>query len=241
MTTHRGRPRLSIPCLTILLLLPPGTPARSQGSAASLPTGEEVFALVEKSLDGVSDYTVSLDVNVNLDRLKVPGMHATMYFKKPDKVHFDAENFAMLPREGVAFNASKLLARYSVENVEERADSSCSGLNVTLVPKSDRVRMRRIAVCVRPGRWTVERFSSPLPDGRSMTASFTYQQIDGHWLPSGLVVLFSTTETDTSDAAPADQLSPGRRPSFPQTGTITVRYSDYRVNTGLSDTIFEKK
>jgi len=31
------------------------------------------------------------------------------------------------------------------------------------------------------------------------------------------------------------------RPQMPRKGTITVRYSHYEINTGLSDDIFNKK
>jgi len=213
----------------------------SQNSSRQLPTGEEILAHVDAGLAGINDYVVSLTVTVNLERLKVPQMQATMYFKKPDKIHFDAENFAMLPREGVAFNVKKLLARYSIERVENQADTSFTGFTITLEPKSGRTRMRRIVLYVLPGRWTVERFTSSLPDGRTMTASFSYGEFDGHRLPSELQVMFSSDENDSTEAAPADQLSAGRRSLSPQTGTITIRYTDYKINTGLSDEIFDKK
>jgi hypothetical protein len=235
---HHVRSALLFLFVVLPFTLPP---ALSQNSTSQLPTGEEILAHVDAGLAGIDDYVVSLTVTVNLERLKVPQMQATMYFKKPDKIHFDAESFAMLPREGVAFNVKKLLARYSVERVENQADTSFTGFRITLAPKSERIRMRKIVLSVRPGRWTVERFNSSLPDGRTMTASFSYEEIDGHRLPAELQVVFSSDEHDSTETAIADQISPGRRPGNPQTGTITIRYSDYKINTGLSDDIFDKK
>jgi hypothetical protein len=226
---------------TIILLIAWRALTAFPQTSANTPTGDEILARVDAGYAGIEDYTVSLEVTVNLDRVKVPQMHATMYFKKPDKVHFDAENFAMLPREGVAFNVKRLLARYRVEQVGHYADTSFAGFILTLEPKSERVRMRHLLLYIRPERWTVERFTAALPDGRTMEASFSYEGVDHHWLPSDLTVIFSSAERDSADTMSADQLSPGRRPVIPQKGTITIRYSDYRVNTGLSDDIFDTK
>ena len=82
------------------------------------PSGEAILRNVQSRIAEVRDYTVHLDVVADIERLNVPEMHVTMYFKQPDKVHLDAEGFAMLPREGLALNVDKLLSRYFVEHVE---------------------------------------------------------------------------------------------------------------------------
>ena len=50
------------------------------------PTGEEILRKAEQNFHDVKDYTVTLDIVADIERIKVPPMHATMYFKQPEKV-----------------------------------------------------------------------------------------------------------------------------------------------------------
>jgi hypothetical protein len=205
------------------------------------PTGEEILRLLQGTLDGIRDYTVALDVAVDLERLKVPRMRATMYFKQPDKIHFASEGFALLPKEGIAFSPADLIAKYNVEEAVKDTLDGQEDVRLTLVPKDDRVRLRRLFLDVRPGRWTAEKITAPLPDGRTMTARFEQQFIQEHWLPSRLTVGFTTAGRDSTDEGIADQIAPGRVRTPPRSGTIIITYSDYRINTGLSDDLFQPK
>ena len=81
------------------------------------PSGADILRHVETQVAGVKDYTVTLDVVADIERLKVPPMHATLYFKQPDKVHIESKNFAMLPRESMGMQFSKLNERYAVDSV----------------------------------------------------------------------------------------------------------------------------
>ncbi len=85
-----------------------------------------------------------------------------------------------------------------------------------------------------------EKFTTAGIDGRTMSASFTHTRVDGFWLPSNLFVEFSAS-ADTAAVPQWEQSVPGSSGRMPfRGGTIEVKYSDYRVNTGLDDAIFEE-
>jgi len=206
------------------------------------PTGGEVLSNVQAVFDGIEDYTVSLDVTVDIERLKVPPMQATMYFKQPDKVHFESEGFALLPKEGVGFNPSMLTRRYMVADMEVQEISGKTAYVLTLKPRDDKTQLRKAYLTVDPDHWTPSELVAPLFDGRIMRASFRHRRVDGRWLPSELRV--SLTSDDSSDVkAPnlLDEMAPMRRQQIPRKGIIHVRYSEYRINTGLSDELFDRK
>jgi outer membrane lipoprotein-sorting protein len=217
-----------------VLLLSAAFPFQDRGT----PTGEEVLARMAEAFEGIDDYTVTMDIVADLERLKVPPMTVTMYYKRPDKVHFDSDRFALLPREGVALNPERLRARFNATAVAHDTLAGRSVLRVTLKPKNDKTGLRAFLLDVDPVRWTPERMITPLFDGRTMTATLSHVQVDGRWLPSQLAVRFTSTVTDTVVEAPPAPSPIPARPSMPRRGTITVRYSGYRVNTGLSDDLF---
>lgn len=202
------------------------------------PSGETILRNVEARLATVHDYTVTLDVVADIERLNVPPMHATMYFKQPDRVHLDAEGFALLPREGLQPNLGKLLARYAVAGAGKDTLDGIPVRKVTLEAKSDRVFPRTLTVYVNPQRWTTERIVTSGAADRLATISFRYVQVEGVWLPGGMTAAFAPGPPDSTGIdLPAGPLRGERKP---RNGTVTVSYSNYRLNTGLGDEIFAK-
>ena len=213
-------------------------------------TGEEILRKVEEQVERVNDYTVTLDVVVDIERLKVPPMHAMMYYKRPDKVHFDSKGFAMLPRESMGLQFGKLTQRFAVDSVGREGKGAPSVFRLVMHPRDERSAVRKVLLWINGDRWTPERLEIPQADGRVMQAVFTYDSFDECWLPTELAVSFAMAPQDTTMAVPANPFAAPDQPLRSQQrggqrkGTVTVRYSDYRVNTGLSDDIFvqpEKK
>jgi len=225
----------------LLLLATPALAIAGGDKPGERLTGEEILRRAESVLSGVKDYTVTIDVILDLERLKVPPMHATMYYKQPDKIHFASEGFALLPREGVAFSVKDLASKYSVEAVGKDTVDGQEEYQLTLVPKGDRTRFRRLSLDIRPERWTADKLTASLPDGRTLTALFQQELNGGYWLPSKVVVSFTSAPRDSTDEGMAEQMGPARSRPVPRNGTITITYSDYRINTGLSDDIFRPK
>ncbi len=218
------------------------TAAWSQTARQSLPDGETTLRNVENNYAGINDYTVSLEIVINMERLKVPPSKATMYFKKPDKVHFDAAGFAMVPKQAVAFNFENLHERYDVEKT--LGLDTVDGRNVyrlTLMPKNDKTRLRRVLLFVDPSRWTPDSIRIPSLDGRMTAAGIKHENVDGHWLPAEITVTFGAAAGDTTVPNVMEEMTPGRRTSAVRGGSATIRYSGYKLNTGLSDDLFKEE
>jgi outer membrane lipoprotein-sorting protein len=203
-------------------------------ASGETPSGEEILRRVEENFQGIDDYTVALDITVDLERLKVPPMHVMMYFKQPDRVHFSSRGFALLPKESFAFTRAGLRTNFDVEKVEEHSDSAGLRYALTLKPNKDKTRLRRLVLTVNPEHWLPERLAAPQLDGRTMGATFRHEQVDGRWLPAALDVSFAAPDL------PADEPAlPGTpRQPVPRNGSISIRFSGYRLNTGLPDSLF---
>jgi len=203
------------------------------------PSGETILKNVQAAFAGVRDYSVTLDITAELDRLNVPPMKVRLYFKQPDKVHFETQGFALLPREGLILNVATLIARYTVDHVDREMVDGVPLYKVRLLARSDRTRLRTMLLYVHPVRWTIERLVTPQPGDRTMTASIRYIQIDGTWLPGAMVASFILAPPDTTDANLFEHVTPTRQLQLPRNGTVTVRYSEYQLNAGLSDSLFD--
>lgn len=204
----------------------------------ALPSGEAILKKVEAEFAGVQDYTVALDVTADVERMNVPPMHVQMYYKHPDKFHFESANFALLPREGLAFNVARILSRFSVEEVGEGDNPMC--VRILLRPKNDAARVGKLEITVDTTLWRPTVVKSVLIGGRTMTARFRYERYEGFVMPSMLTVQFTSPPADSTDA-PITMPGAIPRTPLPRNGTVTIRYSDYKINTGLADEVFQKK
>ncbi len=204
-----------------------------------LPSGTEILQKVEERLAEVRDYVVTLDIVTDVEQVSVPPGRAVMYFKYPDKVRFAAEGFALVPRDAIALTPSRLLQRFSIKRVEKEMIDGEQSYRLTLKSNDEGNRIRSADVSVNARRWTIDRISAALSDHRMLEARFEHRLTANHWLPALLTVTFTAPPDDRGEiSAPDDQnIVPSRRPAV-RNGTLTVRYSDYRVSTGLSDSLF---
>ncbi len=217
-----------------------------------LPNGDEVLKNVVRGTEGVKDYTVDMVIDVNMERVRIPRTKATMYFKQPDKVHFDSPGIAMLPREGMAFNSAAVLDRYTAETLGSDTANGKAVIKIQLAAKEPTARLRQVFAWVDREAWTISRIQTIPYEGRLLTIDFAYDlQERKYWLPVHLGLRYEVLnesgvkkEEPPPPAAdtPMDQMQMQSR--GPRSGSLSVDYSNYRINTGLSDEIFlpaEKK
>ena len=86
-------------------------------------------------------------------------------------------------------------------------------------------------------RWVVIHYESTPSDVRKVAVDFAYMTVDGKYtLPAKIEAHMETQQPADSSA---EKMSSPQR--FLEREPLTILYSDYKVNTGLSDEIFQKK
>ncbi len=231
----------------MILLFCCALPTASGQKKIQESAGSVILQNVARGHEGIQDFVAKIEAKVDMERLRVPKMNATLYFKKPDKVHFDSPGFAMLPREGVVLNAGTLRARYDAAVIGEESVEGKKLLKLQLTGKEQNIRPRQLLVWIDQTLWTIAKMESVPYQGRILRLEFTYAtQSGGYVLPQTLKASFEATARDSTqrpldlDMPAASQLDELRQ-RVPRSGSITVKYLEYRINVGLSDDIFEKK
>jgi outer membrane lipoprotein-sorting protein len=214
--------------------------------AAQVLKAPDIMKNVERGFEKVQDFVATIEASVDMDRVRIPKITATMYFKKPDKVHFSSSSFAMLPREGIVLNPSLLRERYEPKVSGEEVVDGRSLYRLTLTAKEAKVRPSQLYLWIDPSVWTIARMETVPYQGRVLRFSFTYAlQAGSFWLPETMKATYDVTAADSSvkrldlDMPASPQLDEIRRPT--RSGSITVKYLDYKVNVGISDDVFEKR
>ena len=208
------------------------------------PSGDDILAKVMKGFEGVNDFTASIVADLNIERVQAPRMQATMFFKKPDKVHFSSQSFLLVPREGIAMNPAVLREHFLPSGVTRDTLSGKNVFKMLLAAKDKKTRIRSMNAWVDPDNWTIVKMETIPYEGRTLSMTFSYECLkEQYWLPSKLVVSLATdSDKGPKETSPMmdEKLDKLQSPA-PRSGTVTITYSDYKINSGLSDDIFVQK
>jgi outer membrane lipoprotein-sorting protein len=235
---------MSMRIITVLVLMGfIGGQALAQ-KGAKIQNADEILAKAVQGFEEVNDFSAAIDAEVNMERVQIPKMHADLFFKKPDKVHFSSKGFLLVPREGIALNPSVLKEHYLTTSAVNDTIDGKMHFKLLLAAKDAKTRLRALSIWVDPLHWTIAKIETIPYEGRTLAMLFTYECQQGkYWLPSKLIVSFAS-ESDKAQKDPASSMDnqfENAQRSLPRSGKVTVVYSNYKINIGLSDELFKKK
>lgn len=230
----RGVPPVYRACalLLFLTLVIPAVLHAQESEAWTLLKG------IQSDYERINDYVVDIQASMKVPGLSVPEMEATLYFRKPDKVHVESERFAMLPRDAVMFHPS--MFKPGEYDALAQGDAVIRGTNcrkIKLLAKSDTVRLQRVQLYVDPVKREILRMETDPGEAASATADFTYLRAGGHTMPATITIeMKSPMSMRRAGVKPKNDTGEKEKPA-----KIALTYSNYRINKGIPDAVFSKK
>lgn len=190
-------------------------------SAAS----ESASSIVQKARNrfaAVNDYSADMRLDMKGDKVSVKGMTMRFYYKKPDKTRVIAKDgFAAVPRNlglGDPLKELSKNARATLVRSETRQGARCYVLQFDPVNSSGAPSM---LVWIDKVSYLVRATSALGPN--KLDTVWSYTRVGGKYdLPSKIE---------------ADLIIPGDTGDRPAKATVT--FSNYQVNKGISDSIFQ--
>lgn len=208
---------------------------------------EEIIKSVISNFNKVNDYQVDVKIKVDVEFIKVPETKAKIYFKQPDKVHLESEGFAMLPKNGMEFSPSSLIKKDYTAIYEQDVD--LNGLKtsvVKVIPLGDHGEVILSTLWIDQQKQVIRKVESTTKTNGTFTIDFSYDDNIKYPLPSKIIFSFNMdkmnipstingqTNNEKSDKKNINSDSRTK-------GKVIVYYSNYLVNKGVSDSIFEEK
>ncbi len=224
--------------LALVLLLFHGVNTPVLGDDLKL---DNILQHLRSTFAEIEDYTVMLDVTSNIRQVRVPQMKVKAFFKQPDKLHLESRGFAMLPRESMLLNPNRfnredfymtLLGKETLKDMET--------FKLELVPRKDSIKVRKLILWVDPLRWIILKIDSITWQGQSFEVTFKYDKfLEKHWLPVKASVMVDLSGfKGFSHFHDRPEWEEKKEASGDKKGEVIVRFYEYRVNTGISDSIF---
>jgi len=238
--------------LFLLLIAPALASAQERPSVKQGPDPRQVFTELLKPYRELNDYTVRIHAKVSMPTIRIPDFNAILYFKKPDRFHVETKSFAPIPRDSGVFNPfqfdpEKNLITY--QRTETLNGTMSDVFRVEPLETKALVRYYHVWVGGNPGRiLQVESLSVKGTKGQMKpTYRIVEQGLEKWLLPEKVHVHLTFPEemhnTDASSFTTRDNpVSSGMRrlDDVSGEGDITLSYSEWQINTGLDDRLFQK-
>ncbi len=203
---------------------------------------DEILEGVKEAFTKIEDYEVDIRVIIDVDFLKVPDSEAKLYFKQPNKIHVESEKFALLPRQGLDFSPLGLLSgKYTALYEQEDTIRNIPTSVVKIIPLGNDGDIILSTFWVDQSRNLIIRVESTKKPTGTFTIDFTYEKYDDHYeLPSKMEFTFTVDKMmfpRGMDGQADDEDSNYKSDS--KTGKVYITYTNYEVNQGLPDELFE--
>ncbi len=219
------------------------------GAQSTATTPPSAGAILRRALDlsqEVNDYTAAVHLSADIEGAPEAMPDFKVYFKRPDKVHIESRSIVIVRKDMLTFgNLAK--------RVEEGAQVILLGTKnvggtpmyvVKLIPKvpenpspppegyhhhhgmtppAQPSGPPRVLVTINGRRWTIERMDLYAGDSLTATMYWTYVLVKNrYWMPSRIQCNMPSAKNQSGQ--------PGAQ--------LVVTFSNYTVNTGLSDSLF---
>ena len=198
---------------------------------------------VKEKFSKIKDYEVHVRIKVDVDFLKVPVSEAKIYFKEPDKIHFESENFALLPKEGVNFSPMAILkGKYTA--IYEREDTT-DGIKtsvIKVIPLNEKGDIILTTLWIDQSKDYIIKVESTTKINGTFSLELNYDNpVDDYPLPSSMVFTFNIDRTNIPRGmyGNMDDDKENKQKKRRTTGKVYITYSNYKVNKGIPESVFE--
>ena len=207
----------------------------------------EILNAVITNFNKVNDYQVDVNIKVDVEFIKVPETKAKIYFKQPDKVHLEADGFAMLPKNGMEFSPSAFIKKDYTAIYEQDVDlNGYKTSMVKVIPLGDQGEVILSTLWIDQKKQVIRKVESTTKTNGTFSIDFTFDDKIKYPLPSKIIFSFNMDKmnipsTITGETTNEKQDKKNKNSGSTTRGQVIVNYSNYVVNKGISDSIFEDK
>jgi hypothetical protein len=210
---------------------------------------DKILDKVKDNFSVVKDYQVDVDIKLDVNFLKAPDMHAKIYFKKPDKIHIESKNFALLPRMGFDVSPASILKnQYTAIFVRDTLINDTKTAVIKIIPLEEHGDILLSTLWVDIDKNLIDRIESSTKVNGNYTIDLKYSPEIKYPLPKSIVFSFNEDRLKflKKNLPPEDndeensEEQPKLNTDNP-VGKVYINYSNYIVNKGIPDSVFTEE
>ena len=123
----------------------------------------------------------------------------------------------------------------------EKVDSVMT-YRLELIPRNEETMARKITLWIEPDKWVIKRLQSISWQGQKTVVDFKYKKVqDEFWMPVETIANLTLSGFTGLGGVMQMQKNSETNSQKERRGKLVITFSNYEINKGLSDKIFEQK
>lgn len=206
----------------------------SAPAATAQPDANAIVHEIVRRGNLVRSFEADVIIDVDVDFIKIPVKQGKVFYKAPDKFRFRAPGFALIPKRGLNFSVMEMLSGATTAIYAGNDDKHHI---LKIVPLDDKADFVLSTFWVDQKSSRISKMEVNTKGKGNFLVEFTYGNI-GYDLPQTSTVVFDVQPVDIPmnfagnfkiDKAKSKDRSQGR---------VYIRYSNYKVNGTIPESVF---
>ncbi len=210
---------------------------------AQKPDPDKILLQVKNYYSTIKDYSVDVEVKVDIKGIKVPDMKAKIYYKFPDKVHIESKSFAIIPKYGITFSPVSLLnGKFTA--LFEKTDTLANRevYLIKIIPLGNSNNIVLSSFYIDKSLNIIRRVETTTKTEGTFLLDLDYPDSIEYPLPKKMIFSFNLDKMDMVDIEESKQQQDEnpRKRTTQLMGKVIINYFSYSVNKGIEDSVFEE-
>lgn len=209
-------------------------------------TAEEVIAKVKAKLEKVNDYEAKGKMKTNVIFIKAPIANVKVFYKKPNKLRINNESgISFIPKGSMNINLNNIFINTEgFDLIDIGKEEKTAFRIIKLLPKDENSDVVLSTVYVDEQQSLIRKAKTTTKENGTYELEMTYGKYAAWGLADKVNFQFNTKDYklpkgitfDYDDGSkkktPSDKLKNKK-------GQVEIVYSNYIINRGVSDTVFQ--
>jgi len=208
------------------------------GIVFGLEDAGRILDSVEKKYSALKDYTADIHVHFDIEGFKAPDMQAKLYCKPPDKMKIESKRIFFLPKEGGTFNPFMFNREdYDAKFIESLTYEGRNAAKLKLTSRKRKRNSQDFILTIETDRSLIREMDVSTLEGKEVKGKIEYGHFSDFDLPTRIELQLDFSFNESMEVK---DFGPSAQPAKRVTGRVEITYSNYKVNVGLSDQIFNE-
>lgn len=210
----------------------------------------QLFYKVRDKIGRVRDYTADVRMKIDVSFMRIPQLNGKMYFKAPDKMRLERNGgISIMPRNSMNMSLNNLMPAGGVTVIDAGTDkiNNIPVRIIKVIPDNDQGDIVLTKIWIDEARLLALRTETTTRDNGTVKMELVYNRYAAYALPDKITFFIDVKDykipkgviMDYEGVDEAEAIKRAKAAKVKK-GKIEITYLNYKINTGLSDAIFNQ-
>lgn len=214
-------------------------------------TAEEIIQKVRAKLDKVNDYEAKGKMKTNVIFIKAPVATVKIYYKKPNKLRIINESgISFIPKGSVNINLNNIFVNTTgFDMIDAGKENGTSLRIIKLLPKDENAEIVLSTLYIDETQFLIKKSKTTTKENGTYELEMIYGKYADYGLADKAIFSFNTKDYklpkgvtfDYDDGTKKEQTAdnPDSNREKNKKGKVEITYSNYIINKGVPDSVFQ--